>query len=104
MKNLRLYITPAQYKVWSGTTGWPTYDGFMDGERPEGIDELVARFIDYHVNELGMQFPIRTKTSCQSKWTWSTIYLNQLATASCHRVTPMPFKLEEFDNFHNIPK
>jgi hypothetical protein len=104
MKNLRLYITPEQYKVWSGTSGWPTYDDFMDGARPEGIDTLVDRFIDYHVNELGMQFPIRTKTSCQSKWTWSTIYLNQLATASCHRVKPVPFKLEEFDNFHNIPK
>lgn len=104
MKNLRLYITPEQYKVWAGSDGWPTYDEFMDGARPQGIDELVDRFIDYHVNELGMQFPIRTKTSCQSKWTWSTIYLNQLATASCHRVKPVPFKFEEFDNFHNIPK
>lgn len=103
MKNLRLYITPAQYKVWSGQ-GWPTYDEFMDGARPQGIDELVDRFIDYHVNESGIQFPIRTKTSCQSKWTWSTIFLNQLSTASCHRVFPVKFELKDFDNFHNTPK
>jgi len=49
-------------------------------------------------------FPIKTATACQSKWGWSTIYLNQLATSSCHRVNPEPFSLEDFDNFHNIPK
>jgi hypothetical protein len=52
----------------------------------------------------GIRFPLSTATACQSKWTWSTIYLNQLSTASCHRVTPIPFSINEFDNFHNIPK
>jgi MoaA/NifB/PqqE/SkfB family radical SAM enzyme len=27
-----------------------------------------------------------------------------LSTASCHRVNPIPFHIDEFDNFHNIPK
>jgi hypothetical protein len=104
MKNLRLYITPEQYKIWAGGD-WPTYDEFMDGARPTHPDavELVNRLM-LHIEDAGMQFPIRTKTACQSKWTWSTIYLNQLSTASCHRVMPVPFSLEEFDDFHNIPK
>jgi hypothetical protein len=49
-------------------------------------------------------FPIKTETACQSKWAWSTIYLNAMETASCHRVKPISFSLEDFDNFHNIPK
>lgn len=49
-------------------------------------------------------FPIKTATACQSKWTWSTIYLNQLSSASCHRVTPIKFELDDFDNFHNLPE
>ena len=104
MKNLRLYITPEQYKIWAGGD-WPTYDEFMDGARPTHPDavELVNKLM-LHIEDAGVQFPIRSKTACQSKWTWSTIYLNQLSTASCHRVNPIPFSLEEFDDFHNIPK
>jgi pyruvate-formate lyase-activating enzyme len=49
-------------------------------------------------------FPIKTATACQSKWTWSTIWLNQGATSSCHRVTPIPLNFKNFDNFHNLPK
>ena len=49
-------------------------------------------------------FPIKTDTACQSKWAWSTIFLNKGASASCHRVKPVAFTLEEFDNFHNLPK
>lgn len=104
-KNLRLYITPQQYKVWAGGD-WPSYEEFMNGARPEHpiALEYVDNMINYHVYEQGMAFPIRTETSCQSKWTWSTIYLNQLATASCHRVNPIPLDLDNFDNFHNLPK
>ena len=102
MKNLRLYITPEQYKLWAGGD-WPTYDEFMEGKRPIGTNDLVDEFINSHT-KAGIQFPIRTKTSCQSKWNWSTIYLNMKASASCHRVNPVPFTLEEFDNFHNLPK
>lgn len=45
-------------------------------------------------------FPIRTSTGCRSKWSWSTLYLNQGTTSSCHRasVSLIP---EKFDEFHN---
>jgi sulfatase maturation enzyme AslB (radical SAM superfamily) len=47
-------------------------------------------------------FPIDTKTSCRSKWSWSTLYLNQGTTASCHRasISDIP---EKFEDFHNTP-
>lgn len=49
-------------------------------------------------------FPIKTDTACQYKWTWSTLYLSQGQTNSCHRV--MGGKLDEtnFKNFHNLPE
>lgn len=49
-------------------------------------------------------FPIKTETACQSKWTWSTIWLNQGASSSCHRVHTWPMTLEQFDDFHNLPE
>jgi pyruvate-formate lyase-activating enzyme len=105
MKDLRLYIRPEDYSIWAGGD-WPTYEDFMNGSRPQHpiAQKLVKEMLSYHVEEQGIKFPIRTKTSCQSKWTWSTIYLNSLSTSSCHRVQPVPFTLDEFDNFHNIPK
>lgn len=30
--------------------------------------------------------------------------MNSLTSASCHRVTPIPFKLDQFDDFHNLPE
>lgn len=104
MQNLKLYVSEDDYKTFSGVS-WPSYKDFLNGDRgtnsviQEEIDSLIQRSV-----QAGVQFPIKSKTACQSKWTWSTIYLNQLATASCHRVYPVPFKLEEFDDFHNIPK
>lgn len=49
-------------------------------------------------------FPIKTETACQSKWTWSTIWLNHGASSSCHRVQMWPMTLEQFDDFHNLPE
>ena len=49
-------------------------------------------------------FPIKTATACQSKWNWSSLWLTQGDTASCHRVNHLPVPLEDFDNFHNLPK
>jgi sulfatase maturation enzyme AslB (radical SAM superfamily) len=49
-------------------------------------------------------FPIKTATACQLKWTWSTIFLNNGTTSSCHRVGRHPIALENFDNFHNTPE
>ena len=104
MGNIHLYVTPNDYSIMAGPD-WPHYENFLMGDRgilPEiqqEIQEFVAR-----QKKQGIKFPISTATACQSKWTWSTIYLNQLSTASCHRVSPVPFTLEDFDNFHNIPK
>lgn len=47
-------------------------------------------------------FPIKTPTACQLKWTWSSIYLYNGETNSCHRVQLSPIP-EDFD-FHNTPK
>lgn len=46
-------------------------------------------------------FPINTATACQLKWTWSTIFLNDGTTASCHRTGRHKIELDDFDNFHN---
>jgi hypothetical protein len=50
------------------------------------------------------RFPIKTATACNSKWTWSTIWLNRGCTSSCHRVEPLKLDPDNFANFHNLPK
>lgn len=99
-----LYISSEDYALVAGED-WPVYTDFCQGvkttnaEVQKEIDSVVDRYVT-----AGVKFPINTPTACQSKWTWSTIYLNQHSTASCHRVTPFKFSLEDFDNFHNIPE
>lgn len=48
-------------------------------------------------------FPIRTATACQLKWNWSTLYLNNGTTMSCHRTGLSKLNPENFHNFHNTP-
>lgn len=48
-------------------------------------------------------WPIAVDPTCQLKWTWSTIYLTNSASASCHRTRQYPFDLDTFDQFHNLP-
>ena len=48
-------------------------------------------------------FPIATETSCRNKWSWSTVYLNNGTTASCHRASVSDIG-HNFDNFHNTDK
>jgi hypothetical protein len=50
------------------------------------------------------RFPIKTATACNSKWAWSTIWLNKGETSSCHRVYSVPLDPNNFANFHNLPK
>ena len=50
------------------------------------------------------KFPIKTATACQSKWTWSTIWLNEGKSSSCHRVKAHPLNPNNFSNFHNLPQ
>ena len=92
MSKIELYFPKDEYTELAGPD-WPAYEQFIqnnwDGVDPHIKDEIngfLKRFIDS-----GIKFPIKTKTACQSKWTWSTIYLNTLSTASCHRVKPVPF-------------
>lgn len=46
-------------------------------------------------------FPIKSDTACVLKWAWSTIYLGQGTTSSCHRVNQYPIDPDNFANFHN---
>ena len=48
-------------------------------------------------------FPIRTETSCQLKWNWSTIFLNTGTTRSCCRTGESELTAENFQDFHNTP-
>lgn len=104
MKNLHLYFTEKDYQDLAGPD-WPAYQDYIAGTanpRAE-IKEEIDRFAQMFIKD-GIKFPIQTPTSCQSKWTWSTIWLNRLASSSCHRVNPLPFDIKDFDNFHNLPK
>ena len=49
-------------------------------------------------------FPIKTETACQLKWTWSSLYLYEGTTNSCHRVAKTSLTTDTFDQFHNTPK
>lgn len=104
IEKLQLYVTPDDYELGAGGA-WPEYKDFISGIKTKNteIQNEIDTFTKIHVDQ-GIKFPIKTATACQSKWTWSTIYLNQLSTASCHRVKPIKFDLDQFDDFHNIPK
>lgn len=49
-------------------------------------------------------FPIKSDTACQLKWTWSSLYLYEGTTNSCHRVAKTHLTTQTFDTFHNTPK
>ena len=49
-------------------------------------------------------FPIKKGVTCQLKWTWNTIKLQEGTSQSCHRVDPLFLTPETFDNFHNNEK
>ena len=102
MTNLKLYVTEEDYLTFAGPD-WPSYQEYLAGSRgikPE-IQEEIGQFTQQHL-KAGIKFPINTATACQSKWTWSTLWLNQLATSSCHRVHSVPVDLDNFDDFHNV--
>lgn len=49
-------------------------------------------------------FPFNKTPGCRQKWAWSTIYLSKGTTASCHRVSHDKLTLENFADFHNLPR
>jgi len=54
--------------------------------------------------DLDYYFPIKTETACQSKWSWSTIWLNSGTSSSCHRVDDFKIPEDNFGSFHNLPE
>jgi hypothetical protein len=103
MSNLKLYVHRKQYEEAAGAN-WPSYNDFIAGIKADPsvqveIDALVTKS-----KQAGIRFPIDTATACQSKWTWSTVWLNQLASSSCHRVNSETIDFDNFDSFHNSPK
>jgi len=42
--------------------------------------------------------------ACLNKWAWSTVWLNRGTSSSCHRVKGQKIDLDNFDDFHNLPK
>lgn len=103
-KNLSLYVTAEDYDAWAGPD-WPAYQDYLQGAN--GNDQLIQKeiqqFTDLKIRD-GIRFPILQKPACQSKWTWSTLWLNEQASSSCHRAGKNYFDLDNFDQFHNLPK
>lgn len=48
------------------------------------------------------KFPINTSTSCQFKWTWSTLFLSVGTSSSCHRCKGWDVS-KSMNDFHNHP-
>jgi hypothetical protein len=48
-------------------------------------------------------FPIVSDTGCLLKWAWSTVYLGQGTSSSCHRTDQAPIPPDNFESFHNLP-
>lgn len=48
-------------------------------------------------------FPIKSKTACLLKWAWSTVYLGQGTSSSCHRTDQAAIPIDNFGSFHNLP-
>lgn len=48
-------------------------------------------------------FPIKSDTACLLKWAWSTVYLRQGTSSSCHRTDQAPIPRDDFASFHNLP-
>ena len=49
----------------------------------------------------GNVFPIRTETSCQLKWNWTSLFLNSGFSRTCFRTAETQLTPENFNNFHN---
>lgn len=46
-------------------------------------------------------FPIKSQTACLLKWAWSSVYVYQGTTNSCHRIEHDQIDDENFGMFHN---
>jgi organic radical activating enzyme len=50
---------------------------------------------------ISKQFPIKSETACLLKWAWSSVYVYQGTTNSCHRIAHDQVDDENFGMFHN---
>ena len=90
---------------------WPTCERESDFyELPADIQQECVSKFGYRPGQffktsklLQKVFPIKTDTSCQLKWNWSTVFLSTEETASCHRTNQHKFDTDQFD-FHNTPE
>ena len=46
-------------------------------------------------------FPIKSQTGCLLKWAWSSLFVYQGTSNSCHRTQHSSFPPEMIDTFHN---
>lgn len=51
-------------------------------------------------NKWNLQFGLK-EPACLYKWQWSTLYLSNQTSSSCHRVVAAPIKLNNIGDFHN---
>jgi len=90
--------------------GWPDCDAESNFEKlPIEIQQECINQFNYRPGQFSKTaklphrvFPIQTKTACQLKWNWSTVFLTNETTASCHRTNAHRFDTTIFD-FHNTP-
>jgi organic radical activating enzyme len=99
---MRSNIDQADYLEHQGEN-WPQWDDFVAGATT-GIDSIDQEITDFvrQFSKQGKYFPIKTATSCQSKWTWNTLWLNEARTSSCHRASWDNISVDDF-NLHNGP-
>lgn len=86
---------------------WPDCSNEDEFHDLPGWIQDECRSHGYHPGEYRKQpllaqrsFPIKTTTACQLKWNWSTIFMVERTTASCHRTNHHTFDQSTFD-FHN---
>lgn len=49
-------------------------------------------------------FPIKSDKACLLKWNWSSVFLNDGTSASCHRTKKYSVNPDNFSAFHNLPE
>lgn len=49
-------------------------------------------------------FPIRSETACLLKWSWSSLFVYQGTSNSCHRTQHSSFSPDLIGTFHNTPE
>ena len=101
---MRDRVNKEDYEVMRGGS-WPSWEEFLSGKDSESaeINEEIKQFINTYA-PLGKVFPIVTETSCLSKWNSSSLYLPLGQTSSCCLADNLDLTLDNFDNFHNLPR